>query len=141
MIFNHICKYIPTRFHDVEQTPRLKPDGLWLSLPGGWKSWSMDDNATWVCTVDLEDGMFSAFPWTSKETDKIIKIDMSSIHQLDGFIDRYRCDGYQYEIDWPKVQRDFGGVYFQNVESMPRSNYAKYRKVCVHMELAVHRFI
>ena len=51
---------------------------------------------------------------------------MSNEDQLSSFIERYRYDGYKYEIDWRNVQHEFGGVYFYNIENMNSSYNIRY---------------
>jgi hypothetical protein len=133
MILEHRSQSRIRRFRDVEQTPKGKPSGLWFSSPGVWRSWAQDESAAWEMTMEIaDDDAFSEYPWIANGTDarqiKILKVDMSSQDQLDRFIDRYKFIGCEYQIDWPKVRLEFGGVYFHNVQSMPSSYYVKFNQ-------------
>jgi len=121
MNLEHISASCIRSFYDVNQEPRLKPSGLWLSSPGAWASWSKDASASWVCTMEIAYNMFCEHPWASGDGHRIIRVDMSSQDQLYSFIERYHYEGYEYEVDWRKVQREFGGVYFYNIGKMPSS--------------------
>ena len=133
MILEHLSDYGVRQFRDVEveeQRSRSKPVGVWFASPGDWASWIRTTGPEWFCTTEIADRMICTHPWSSDGTGgtdstrstRIIELDMSCEDQLDGFIERFRCDGFgRHEVDWRKVQVEFGGVYFRNadVRGMP----------------------
>lgn len=151
MLWEHISQKKVGRFVTVDQTPRMKPRGLWLSEPGQWARFSRDESALWTCVVEISDGRVCQHPWHVAEgggkdgddekgkekergkdnekenrTRSIAHVDMSSVRQLTDFIARYRADGYRFEVDWAKVQGDFAGVYFSHVDKMPSWYFRAY---------------
>ena len=75
----------------------------------------------------LKTAQAHSYPWQPIDcTPNVIHVDMSNDVQLANFIGRYRAEGYQYEIDWGKVQIDYNGIYFSNIDRMPTSHMRTY---------------
>lgn len=113
--FEHASKAPVTELYDVSQEASyMKPDGLWLSLPNAWASFNNipRDSNTWFYTMAIQNSTFEPFPWTNKGACRIVQLDLSDRTHIDAFIDRYRRDGMQKDVNWCKVANDYGGVSF-----------------------------
>jgi hypothetical protein len=79
---------------------------------------------------------FQGDPWSiTQSPGPIIQLDLSCEKQLDDFIERYRyiipdSEKTKHEVDWRKVQQEFGGIFFINAEvyELPKPIYKKYSK-------------
>lgn len=90
--------------YDIEahsQRTNGLPCGLWLSY-GNWYSF---------------DGKYRKYKYIFEfnRTHKILSIDISSIDSILSSIDDYPSQMI-HNIDWTKVQKDYDGVMFENVE-------------------------
>lgn len=130
MEFEHISDNAIADLYSVNQTSRLKPHGLWFSYPGKWTTFSQC-SGSWTYTLSLAVNMFHTYPWclqSAQPNKNIIKLDVANRIELDTFIGKYRCADRMFEIDWRRVQYDYGGVFFCNVNNIQPSYYHEFNQ-------------
>lgn len=120
VVMEHMSDGPVGELHDVQQyAHRRKPDGLWLSMPGK-TSWAWfneirsEDSRSehWFGIMEFHRTRIDVFPWSNVGLEKIVCLDLSDRSQIDAFIARYQMVGTTNCVDWCKVAREFGGVWF-----------------------------
>ena len=115
MELTHVSHWKTDIFQNITQEAHGKPQGLWWSYPEDWIKFAQP-SYKWIAHTTV----------TYKSN--FIFIDMSKEVSLNSFIALYKLNGLDNEIDWPKVQINYSGIFFQNVDKMPKHYWQKYNK-------------
>lgn len=113
---DHILNTIDNRHADKDMN-RSKPNCIWFSQNNQWNEW-VGGIYKYTMKLELEDDL-SLY--------NILYLDMSNHEELLSFINKYKKNGYNFNVDWNKVAKEYDGIFMDNVKKMPSTYYKLYR--------------